>query len=316
MEDIIQPLYGNGMVLIMWAAIVLQLVVPIPRQSHPMALWRRFALLLSDKVNSTNPRQASLAGWLSVALMLLPAVVILIALQPLVWQNELYQLALLLLALDWRNTDALVRHLSAAMANENKQQARGLLKPWVNRETETLSLLGLGKAGAETYLLAMGRGVIGVLFWYCLFGGIGAFVYRLTFELARVWSPTRQTFASFGRAATRLTALLDFLPLRLFSLMILVGHRTQQSFLLLKQQHKSWPLPGPSWLLITSAAKYELSLGGPAIYDTRKTLRAKIGGRIAPAAIHLSQLRQLMFSRLTVWILGTSLLLAIFHQGL
>ncbi|GAL10679.1 adenosylcobinamide-phosphate synthase [Vibrio astriarenae] len=315
MEDIIQPLYGNGMVLIMWAAIVLQLVVPIPRQSHPMALWRRFALLLSDKVNSTNRDKHHLPVAVSCSYAVSRCCYSNRS-PTLVWQNELYQLALLLLALDWRNTDALVRHLSSAMANENKQQAREFLKPWVNRETETLSLLGLGKAGAETYLLAMGRGVIGVLFWYCLFGGIGAFVYRLAFELARVWSPTRQTFASFGRAATRLTALLDFLPLRLFSLMILVGHRTQQSFLLLKQQHKSWPLPGPSWLLITSAAKYELSLGGPAIYDTRKSIRAKIGGRIAPAAIHLSQLRQLMFSRLTVWILGTSLLLAIFHQGL
>ncbi|MGR5118583.1 cobalamin biosynthesis family protein [Vibrio astriarenae] len=316
MEDVIEQLYGNGMVLIMWGAIVLQLLVPIPRQSHPMELWRSFAILLSDKVNSTNPNQAMLAGWLSVLLMLLPAITILIALQPLVWQNELYQLALLLLALDWRNSDALIRQLSLAMANEDKTQARQLLKPWVNRETDSLSLLGLGKAGAETYLLAMGRGVIAVLFWYCLLGGIGAFIYRLTVELARVWSPSRQKYFAFGRAATRLTAVLDYIPLKLFSLLILCGHRAKQSVVLLQVQHKSWPLPGPSWLLISSAAKYELSLGGPAIYDARKSVRAKIGGRIAPAAIHLSQLRQLMFSRLTIWILGSSLLLSVIHQGL
>ncbi|MDR9829952.1 cobalamin biosynthesis family protein [Vibrio sp. FNV 38] len=315
MEDIIKQLYGNGMVLIMWSAILLQLLLPIPRQSHPMELWRRFALLLSDKVNSTNPKQAMLAGWLSVLLMLIPAAILLIALQPLMWQNELYQLGLLLLALDWRNTDALLCNLTTAMANEDKQQARQLLKPWVNRETQALSLLGLGKAGAETYLLAMGRGVIAVLFWYCLFGGIGAFIYRLTVELARVWSPSRQNFLAFGRAAIHLTALLDYIPLRVFSLFILVGHRAKQSTALLKLQHKSWPLPGSSWLLISSAAKYELSLGGPAIYDTQKCVRAKIGGRIAPAAIHLSQLRQLIFSRLIAWVLCASLILTVVHHG-
>ncbi|MGL6258355.1 cobalamin biosynthesis family protein [Vibrio sp. WXL103] len=316
MEGILGSYYANGMVLIMWGALLAHLALPIPRLSHPIEWWRRFALLLSAKVNSQNPQQAALAGSLAMALMLLPTALLLMALNALSWQSELFQLGLLILALDWRNSDGLVRELTQAMADEDKFRARALLAPWVNRQTDSLSMLGLGKAGAETYLMAMGRGVIGVLFWFSLLGGIGAMLYRLTIELARVWSPSRQSYSPFGQASTRLTAALDVVPLRLFSLLILIGGHTQHNLSLVRQQATSWALPGPSWLLISSAAKYQLALGGPAIYESRKSLRAKIGGRIAPAAIHLSQLRQMMTARTLIWVALLSLFLLTINQGL
>lgn len=71
--------------------------------------------------------------------------------------------------------------------------------------------------------MGFGRNVIGVLFWYGVLGGSGAFLYRLIAELARTWSPSRATFQPFGFTAVRILALLDWLPLRLFSLLIILG---------------------------------------------------------------------------------------------
>ncbi|HAS8147572.1 TPA: adenosylcobinamide-phosphate synthase, partial [Vibrio vulnificus] len=97
---------------------------------------------------------------------------------------QLFELALLLLALDWRSNESLAKALIRAMANEDKPAARSLLSPYLNRETTTLSQLGIGKAAAETLIMGYGRNVVGVLFWFALSGGIGALMYRLTVELA------------------------------------------------------------------------------------------------------------------------------------
>ncbi|MGR5471195.1 cobalamin biosynthesis family protein, partial [Vibrio astriarenae] len=82
------------------------------------------------------------------------------AMKPLVWQAPLFELALLLIALDWRNNESLAKQLVTAMSNENKVQCRALLKPYLTRDTDSLSLLGIGKAGAETIIMGYGRNVV------------------------------------------------------------------------------------------------------------------------------------------------------------
>ncbi|EPR4993036.1 cobalamin biosynthesis family protein [Vibrio navarrensis] len=317
MEELFKQLYANGALLIMWGALLFHLLLPIPRASHPVRLWHKFAQLLAEKVNRPDSyTQNQLSGTLALLLMLLPCLVLLVALQPLVWQTELFELALLLLALDWRSNETLARQLMRAMANEDKVTARELLTPFLNRETRTLSLLGLGKAGAETVILGYGRNVIGVFFWFAIGGGIGALMYRLTTELARAWSPSRQHYSPFGLSAVRLTALLDVIPLRLFALLLALGKNAGIALSGIKQQAPSWPLPGPGWLLCVVGNKLQLSLGGPAIYAGRKTERAKIGGRIAPSALHIDQIQTLLAWRIFVWLLLQSLILGLIYQGI
>lgn len=317
MEDLFHQLYSNGALLVLWGALLCHLILPFPREAHPAILWHKFAEQLADKVNiNSGYQQSIISGALAWLLMIVPMLAVLIALKPLVWQPQLFELAFLLLAIDWRNTDKFAAQFVTALAKEDKEQAKKLLKPIVNRSTQPLSQLGLGKAGAETLIMSYGRNVIGVLFWYAITGGIGAFIYRMMVELARAWSPSRQMFSPFGIPAIRAVAAMDFIPLRLFALMIAVGDRTQQVFTLIKQQAGSWPLPGPSWLIVAVGAKLELSLGGPAIYGGKKSERAKLGGRIAPSALHIAQVQKLLTWRMFAWILVQSALMATIYQGI
>jgi len=82
------------------------------------------------------------------------------------------------------------------------------------------------------------------------------------------------------------------------------------------QQAKSWPLPGPAWLLCSIGNKLQLSLGGPALYQGQRAERARIGGRIAPSAIHLAQIQTLIVWRIFAWIVVQSLILGFIYQGL
>ncbi len=301
----------------MWGALLCHLILPFPREAHPAILWHKFAELLAQKVNTNNSySQSILSGSLAWLLMIMPMVAVIFALKPLVWQPQLFELAFLLLAIDWRNTDKFSAQFVAALAREDKEQAKMLLKPVVNRSTESLSLLGLGKAGTETLIMSYGRNVFGVLFWYGIGGGIAAFVYRMAVELARAWSPSRVHFSPFGIPAIRIVALLDFIPLRLLALMVAIGNKSRAVMTLIKQQAASWPLPGPSWLLVSVGAKLELSLGGPAIYDGKKSVRAKLGGRIAPSALHMAQVQKLLAWRMLAWILIQSALMAAVYQGI
>lgn len=317
MQDLFDALYSNGALLILWGALLFHWILPIPQTSHPAMLWRAFARLLAEKVNRNQSYSQSLiSGSLAWLLMTVPALVVLVALQPLVWQNQLFQLALLLLAVDWRGSDKLSRELATALNKQDKQKGRNLLAPLLNRETGTLSPLGLGKAGAETILLGYGRNVIAVLFWFALTGGIGAFLYRLTQELARAWSPSRREFLPFGLPAVRVLALLDYIPLRLFSLLLIPGKGAGRTLSQTVTQGATWPLPGPGWLLSAAGNKLELSLGGPAIYGDKKSVRPKLGGRIGPAALHLAQLQKLLMRRTLVWLLIQSSLMLLIYQGI
>lgn len=317
MEAFLHLVYANGSLLALWGALFFHLLIPIPHTAHPVTLWHQFAELLASKVNNQEHyKQAYLNGTLAWLLMIIPTIAVLYSIKTLVWQPVLFEMALLLLALDWRTQESLSKRLIESLSALDKQQARQSLAPYVNRETKTLSALGLGKASAETLIMGFGRNVIGVLFWYGVLGGIGAFTYRLLAELARAWSPSRQQYAPFGLPIIRVVAVLDFIPMRLFSLLILIGSNMRHIWSRAAQQTKSWPLPGPAWLLCITGNKLELALGGPAIYGTQKTLRSKIGGRIAPAAIHLSQLQSLLAWRTCAWIMLQSLITAAVLHGI
>ena len=164
--------------------------------------------------------------------------------------------------------------------------------------------------------MSYGRNFICVLFGYVVTGGVGAFLYRMTVELSRAWSPSRKQYSSFGQMATRTVALLDLVPMRLFAIVITLGRRALATIQLIKLQAKSWPLPGPSWLMVSVGAKLQLSLGGPAIYQRRKSIRAKVGGRIAPSAIHVAQVHQLLKQKCYIWVLTQSIIMGVVNQGL
>ncbi|PSU90347.1 adenosylcobinamide-phosphate synthase [Photobacterium kishitanii] len=310
----IASLVTNSSLLALWGALLLHWLLPVPHQLHPLRIWHRLALLIASRVNHPheNHSQRLLAGYLAWALMWLTALVLLLAISQLVWYPTLFQLILLWLSLDWQHSASLSHQFNHAYSNNNKDQCRQLLDPHINRNADVLSLLGLGKAGAETIILSYGRHVVGVLFWYAIGGGIAAVLYRLAISLARAWSPTRTQYVVFGRPAIRIVAVLDIVPLRLFALLICLGRNSRTTLQGLRQQGENWHLPGPGWLLVATGHKLALSLGGPAIYNNVKMVRPRLGGKITPAALHIAQIQQLMTQRLYVWVTIESLLLYFF----
>lgn len=317
MSEKLSLLIADYSLLVLWGALLFHLLLPIPVHAHPMTIWRKFAELLATKVNTARSyQQRFFSGFLAWSLMVIPAFIVCIAAQPIAWNLPLFNLGLLLISLEWRGVEKLCKATIQAINQNNKKEARKALQPWVNREVEPLSLLGLGKASAETIILGYARTVIGVLFWYGIAGGIGAFIYRLSLELARAWSPSRDSYRPFGIPALTIQTLLDFIPLKLFSLLCLIGKHLQITLQALKQQRKSWANTNNAWLLIIIGKKFELSLGGPVIYQGKKINRQKLGGKIAPSAIHLAQIHRFLSWRIAIWLILQSTIMVIIKHGL
>lgn len=316
MHNLVEQLYGNGSLLVLWAGILFHFIIPLPEKAHPVYLWQRFAALLADKVNKPhNYYQTRLSGSLATLLMLFPALILLLALKPLVWHPQLYQLALLILALGWREQERLSHQLVQSFAIEDKDTMRSNLSDMIKRKTSSLSLVGLGKASVETMVIGHARNVIAVLFWYGVAGGVGAFMFRLLTELNRTWSPSLRRFKPFGNTASVFLYFCELIPLRLYALLLLIGKQGLSAIGTIRQQSAQWPSPSTGWLLAVVGCKMNLSLGGPAIYDGIKMLRAKLGGHVIPAAIHLAQLKRLLMIRTTIWILLESIILLSVFQG-
>lgn len=309
MSDGAAMLSSFGPVLILAFGLLIHSLLPIPSAFHPLTWWKQFALQLANKVNHGQGPYRQLAGALAWALMILPSAALLWALGSLVWQDLLYQLALLLLALElrpvWQNTQTVI----SALQQEDKQQARRVLNHLLNRDCDTLSTLGIGKACAEYLILGLAKHTWATVFWFVLTGGTGALLYRLCSELARTWPVKWTEYQQFGWFSHTLANALSAVPLWLLWLFTFIGPQRQQIW----QQRQTWWFWRPKVhgaLLASIGGQLSLSLAGPALYQGNKSIRVKLGGRIAPAPYHLHQLRTWLIYRIALLILLSALLLS------
>ncbi len=215
------------------------------------------------------------------------------------------------LALSFKPVITLAQNVELALIDEDKPKARQYLAHCLNRDTLSLSEIGISKACCETLIFGYFRGLFAVLFWYCLAGPIAALLYSLLVQLARNWTPRLEQFQQFGKPTHQLLFCVEALPIRLFSLMITIGTHFKMTFNAIKQQAPKWTEIGKGWLLASSGTKYQLSLGGSVIYDGIRFPREKIGGRIAPSAIHIAYLNQALQKKSGICLFLFSLLLGI-----
>lgn len=295
----------------MWGALLVHWFFPVPSHADPVNALRYIAEAIAEKVNHANDssKQQRLSGSLALTTILLTASVALLALEQLIWITGLFDFLLLWLALRWKPLTQVTQQIEHALCREDKPTARTLLAINLNRDTLALSPIGIAKAGCETLLVGYARGLIGVLFWYAIGGGTTAFLYTLTVQLTRQWSPRIQEFSQFGLSASATLTVIDWLPSRLFALLIATGHRCKAAVIAIFQQGEYWSPRGTGWLLASCGAKFQLSLGGPAIYNNNKIVRVKIGGEIAPSPLHMALLNQQLKQKGLWWILLQSVLM-------
>lgn len=258
-----------------------------PRRWHPLVGFGRLADRAEAALRRGAPghpvgnRLRGLAAWA----MIVPPFVALAA-----WPAHPVLDALLLwLALGGRSLGEHARAVAAPLAAGDLAAARERVGMIVSRDTSRLDEEGVAKAAVESVLENGNDAVFGALFWFFLFGGAGALLFRLANTLDAMWGYKDDRRIHFGWAAARLDDLLNFVPARLTALTYAVLGHTQSALTCWRAQARAWASPNAGPVMAAGAGALKVGLGGTAIYHGRVEERPPLGAGAAPTVADIGR---------------------------
>ena len=276
LDELLAAEHFYASVIILFITILIKAIVDHFVNAQPLNYFNIYCQRLAGKVNkaSNSVQQQKVAGFISVLVTLIPILVLVMFFDFLVamtwlWQGLVLYVSLGNLALSQRN-----KAIAKALAQQNKAKAKQLLTPFVLRDTEPLSPLGLCKASIEMQLLRSCQLLVCVSFYFLCFGTLGAIAMRLLFEMHYAWNIKLARFQHFGQFVSQLVKLLQWLPSRLFAYFLLLA-TTGKNFLLCWRlvRGKIFKLSN-SLLLHLMALNIETRLSGVAMYTGSKLRKA------------------------------------------
>lgn len=308
-------LMSHTTLLVMWGALFLHWVCPIPARFNPIQYWRILADAIEEKVNHSRngEKQQEIAGCLAFSLLWGTVGIIYLITHHMLGVNEWINLLLLWLALQGKPILDLAKNVQMALLNQDKPQARQSLAKVLNRDMLGLSDSDIAQAGTETLLIGYFRGIFAVLFFYLIGGSITALMYCLLTQLCRVWSPRLNRFSHFGLTCHRFLSLIEWIPIRLFTLITTMNAQTLAAYTLIKEHAHQWPQQGNGWLLAAMGTKYQISFGDSVIYDGFSHSRPKIGGNTPTSAFHLIILSQAIKYKTLMSLIILSVFIGLMH---
>lgn len=239
---------------------------------QPLRFFQLYCSQLANKVNrvTNSIEQQTLAGCLALFITITPIVIILWLFADFVAVDALWQGLLLYLAVGTINLGKVTKSIAQALVVNKTYQAKQLLAPWLLRDVQQLSTLGLCKATIEMQLLRITQQVYAVCFIYLCAGALSALTYRLLLEMHYCWNTKLAKFHYFGLFSQRLVNVLQWLPSRLMALLMLLTSIKSNSVL-------SWRLTrvyffkfNDNFVIATHALALGARLGGVAMYDNKK----------------------------------------------
>lgn len=265
----------SASVLLLFLVILLKILVTHFVSHQPMQYFRFYCQRLADKVNKSaaTPSKQALAGALAGIVTLVPIVIMLWLFEAFIEVPWLWQGFLLYLALDSFGLGRDSQSIAQALVAGQTYYARQSLNPWVLRQTEQLSSLGLSKACIEMQLLRCISQCFTVSLYFLLAGPLAAISYRLLLEMHYSWNVKRVQFNHFGVALSQAVHLLQWLPGRMFVLVLLLG-TIGQNFVLFWRLLRGQFFKNNNDLVINALALVlGVKLGGVAMYDDHKLRR-------------------------------------------
>ncbi|MEB8287279.1 cobalamin biosynthesis protein [Aeromonas veronii] len=251
---------------ILVGAALLEAVIPWPSHLRLSAVTLLLTRL-GHKVHRADgtPRQQLQAGMLAMLVVWVPCAAGLWSLRNLALSEPLFDLLFLLLMIESRPLRELANATRSLAMQETLPLARLQSAPWLKRETDKLSAMGIAKAVTESCALRLVGQWAGPLLGYALAGVQGALLWRLTQLMSQGWSMKDPAFSYFGRAASALYQGLNAPTILLLGLPLLLPRIRQATQLL--RSGAIWPYPAIGMLLTLLADKRRIRLGGPRYYQ-------------------------------------------------
>ena len=264
--------------LILLTVILTKAIVSHFIRHEPLRFFQFYCQKLSDKVNNpqNSPKQQTMAGLVAVIITLLPIVIILWMFEAFVEVNFLWQALLLYISIGSFGLTQTNKSIAQALASKQNYLAKQTLEPWVLRETESLSSVGLSKTSIEMQLLRTLQQGYTVAIIFIFIGPLMAIAYRLLLEMHYCWNTKLVIHSHFGRYSKHIVNLIQWLPVRIFSLLLLFVSLGKNFVLFWRLSRQYFFQLNNNIALLLLALNLEVKLGGVAIYDDKKHSKEKL----------------------------------------
>ncbi len=149
----------------------------------------------------------------------------------------------------------------------NLIKARQRLSWIVGRDTENLEEPDIARGAVETIAENTTDGILSPLFYFLLFGPVGAACYRAANTMDSMLGYKNDRYLYFGRTAARLDDVLNYIPARLTFLLFVIA-----SFFIGLDAGNAWRIG------LRDAKKHPSPNGGYAEGPTAGALHVRLGG--------------------------------------
>jgi adenosylcobinamide-phosphate synthase len=263
-------------VLLLFSAIIVKATIAHFIKHEPLRFFRFYCDRLADKVNKSqnSAQQQKVAGAISIVITLVPLLIILWLFEDFISAAWLWHGLLLYFALGSFTLAKESKVIAQALVANQKYLAKKTLNPLVLRDTEQLSTLGMSKTSIEMQLLKTVQLYYAVCFYTLLAGPLAALSYRLLLEMHYSWNVKQQKFTHFGLTVSKAIAVLQWLPMRLFTFVLLFTTLGQNMVLFWRLIRGYFFQLNNHMALYCLGLSLEVKIGGVAMYQLIKFRRS------------------------------------------
>jgi len=242
------------MTLILLLALLLEWGIGDPQSRfHPVALFGRWTLWCESFLYA-GTRQRGLLAYLYV--LVIPFALLWFGHDQIGW---LFDVLLVWASIGWKS---LFEHVQAVLDCESESEIRQAISKIVSRDTSEMSEEDARRAALESLAENASDAVISPLFWFVLFGPMGAIAYRMVNTLDAMWGYRNERYHAFGYYAAKVDDVANWIPARITArLMLLIGRSTDWETI--REQASTHASPNAGWPEVALAYAADVKLGGP-----------------------------------------------------
>lgn len=269
--------------LVLAVAVVLQMIIPIPKSLKLEGLATIFTGL-SRKVNrpGISDSQRAFAGFFLPTLILFVVMFLVFTLDIVSDFDYIVSLVVMFLVLDLKFVQDRSVHVYRALHEGFKDKAKDLLSTMVLRETAPLSEMGIAKACSESAILRIFSGWFAVMVWYFIAGIEGATLMQTINIMSRSFNYKLKGNYRFGRPIFIVHQIMLFIPAVVLMFMLIFSKNPIRHVVCGFDAFSRYPAAVSGLVLGAVGGALNITLGGPRYYQGEISRLPKVGGELSP----------------------------------
>lgn len=238
------------------------------RISHPVEVFGRWIRLADETINppSGDRKLVKGVGFLAISCLILAILGLLTRWVP---GGQIIDIAVLAILLAQKSLEDHLKDVAAKL-RVNLDQGRAAVGKIVGRDVSHLNSSEVSKAAVESAAEGFLDGVIAPCFWFLILGLPGVLIYKFVNTADSMIGYRNEQYSEFGWAAARLDDLLNWIPARLSSVVLLATHGSLNRFKAMADDAILHVSPNAGWPESAMAYALDISLGGPRYYGQER----------------------------------------------